>query len=68
MPANPALRINRMQTIGDELWFLVEFGMGACEGPAQPGRDVLSGWIPGYGNPDSSGKRPLTLWKDPHGC
>ncbi len=68
MPKNPALRITRMQTIGADLWFKVEFGIGACEGPTQPGRDVLSGWIPGYGARGYDGKRPLTLWTDPRGC
>jgi hypothetical protein len=68
MPGNPAVRINRSQTINGDLWFKVEFGIGACEGPTQPGRDVLSGWIPGYGSPGSSGKRPLTVWMDPRGC
>lgn len=68
MPSNPAVRINRMQTFGADLWFKVEFGIGACEGPDMPGRDVLSGWIPAYGSASVSGKRPLTLWVDPKGC
>lgn len=68
MPANPTLRINRVQMLGDDLWFKVEFGIGACEGPTKPGRDVLSGWIPGFAPPGPSGKRALTLWMDPHGC
>jgi len=68
MPANPALRITRTQMIGPDLWFKVEFGASACEGPAQPGHDVLEGWIPGYGPPGADGKRALTLWMDPQGC
>ena len=51
LPSNPAIRITRTQVVGGELWFKLEFGIGvACEGPAQPGRDVLSGWIPGFGS------------------
>jgi len=68
MPSNPAMRITRMQTIGDELWFKVEFGIGGCEGATTPGRDVLQGWIPGFGPPGIDGRRPLTLWMDARGC
>jgi hypothetical protein len=68
MPSNPAVRITRVQMFGEETWFKVEFGIGACEGATVTGRDVLSGWIPGFGPTGANGKRPLTLWMDPHGC
>lgn len=68
LPKNPALRVGRVQSFGPEVWFRVEFGIGACEGLAKPGRDTLTGWIPGYALPASNGRRPLTLWFDPHGC
>lgn len=62
------LRINRSQPVGDELWFQVEFGMNACEGPATADRHVVSGWIPGYGRQGLLGKRALTVWWRPRGC
>lgn len=68
MPANPTLRINRMQMVGADLWFKVEFGIGACEGATPVGRDTLSGWIPGFAAPGPNGKRALTVWMDPRGC
>lgn len=68
MPSNPAMRIDRVQTIGGEPWFKVSFGIGGCEGAAMPGRDVLQGWIPGFGPPGMDGRRPLTVWMDPRGC
>ena len=61
-------RINRSQPMGDDLWFQVEFGMGACEGPATADRHVVSGWIPGYGSQGLLGKRALTVWWRPRGC
>ncbi len=68
MPANRTLRINRAQAVGADQWFQVEFGISACEGATPPGRDVLSGWIPGFGPPGPNGKRALTVWMDPRGC
>jgi hypothetical protein len=69
MPTNPAMRIARVQPVGDnDVWFKVEFGISACAGPAPPDSGVLTGWIPGYGSPNPSGKRPLTIWMDQHGC
>ncbi|HTD29284.1 MAG TPA: hypothetical protein VK660_07840 [Xanthomonadaceae bacterium] len=68
MPANPALRITRMQTFGYDLWFQVEFGISRCEGATTSSSKVLTGWIPAFGPPEASGKRPLTVWMDPHGC
>ena len=68
MPANPALRITRMQPVGADLWFKLDFGISACEGAPLPGHDVMSGWIPAFGPPGPDGKRPLTVWMDPRGC